>query len=192
MARPAQFPITIKAGATAIKIYRSPLRVPVALDPQAAPGPAGAVPKVTIYDSYVVVFYRGGKRVRHRFNALDLAQAEAARLRASLLNEDSAGFQITGDDLLAYTQASHLAQTFDLSLDQLAKEYAAARKVLGNVGLLEAAHFYNSHGKTVKERKSVPQVAEELLAGLKADNKSDYPFGIWNGGLGCLPVSSRG
>ena len=174
MARPSQFPITIKAGATAIKIYRSPLRVPVAPDPQAAPGPAGAEPEVTTYDSYVVVFYRGGKRVRHRFNALDLAQAEAARLRASLLNEDSAGLQITGDDLLAYTQASHLAQAFDLSLDQLAKEYAAARKVLGNVGLLEAVHFFNRHGNTVKERKSVPQVVEELSAGLRADNKSDY------------------
>ena len=46
MARPSQFPITIRAGATAIKIYRSPQRVEVT---------TAAQPKVVTYDSYIVV-----------------------------------------------------------------------------------------------------------------------------------------
>ncbi len=173
MARPSQFPITVKAGATAIKIYRSPQLVKVAAEPNARPAP-GKKTKVVTYDSYVVVHYRGGQRHRQRCKSLELAQTEAARVRASLLNEDTAGLQITGTDLVAYNQACHIAKGFGISTDQLAKEYATARKLLGEVSLLEAVHFYDRFGKTLKAKKTVPEVVEELIAGLKADNKSDY------------------
>ncbi len=173
MARPPQFPITIKAGATAIKIYRSPQQVKVAPKANARPA-SGRKAKVVTYDSYVVVHYRGGNRQRQRFKSLELAQTEAARVRASLLNEDSAGLQITGTDLVAYNQACHIAKGFGISPDQLAKEYATARKILGEVSILEAAHFFDRYGKTVKEKRTVPEVVEELLTGLKADNKSSY------------------
>ena len=173
MARPSQFPITVKAGATAIKIYRSPQLVKIAAEAN-APTVAGKKPKVVTYDSYVVVHYRGGQRHRQRCKSLELAQTEAARVRASLLNEDTAGLQITGTDLVAYNQAGHIAKGFGISTDQLAKEYATARKLLGEVSLLEAVHFYDRFGKTLKAKKTVPEVVEELIAGLKADNKSDY------------------
>ncbi len=168
MARPSQFPITTKAGATAIKIYRSPLRVPITSGPKAHTG------KVTSYDSYLVVHYRGGKRQRQRFKSLGLAQTEVSRVRALLLNEDASGLQLTGKDLLAFSQASRVAQELGLSLDTLANEHAAARKILGEVSVIEAAHFFERYGKTVKEKKTVSEVAEELIAGLKADKKSDY------------------
>lgn len=168
MPKPPQFPVTLKAGATAIKIYRSPLRVPVASESGTNSG------EFTDYDSYVVVHYRAGKRQRQRFKSLELAQTEAARVRALLLNEDSSGLQLTGKDLLAFNQASQVAKGLGVSLDMLANEHAAAKKILGEVSVLAAAHFYERYGKTVKEKKTVPEVAEELVAGLKADNKSDY------------------
>lgn len=168
MPKPLQFPITVKAGATAIKIYRNPLRVPITAGPKANTG------AVTSYDSYLVVHYRAGKRQRQRFNSLELAQTEAARVRALLLNEDASGLQLTGRDLLAFSQANRVAQQFGVSLDTLANEHAAAKKILGDVSILEAAQFYDRYGKTVKEKKTVSAVAEELIAGLKADHKSDY------------------
>ena len=140
MARPSQFPITVKAGATAIKIYRSPQLVKVAAEPNARPAP-GKKTKVVTYDSYVVVHYRGGQRHRQRCKSLELAQTEAARVRASLLNEDTAGLQITGTDLVAYNQACHIAKGFGISTDQLAKEYATARKLLGDVSLWPRTFF---------------------------------------------------
>lgn len=173
MARPSKFPITVKAGATAIKIYRSPQLVKIAAEPNAPPA-AGKKPKIVTYDSYVVVHYRGGQRHRQRCKSLELAQTEAARVRVSLLNEDTAGLQITGTDLVAYNQAGHIAKGFGISTDALAKEYATARKLLGEVSLLEAVHFYDRFGKTLKAKKTVPEVVEELIAGLKADNKSSY------------------
>jgi integrase len=168
MAKPQKFPMTVKAGATAIKIYRSPLRVPVTSGPKANTG------AVTNYDSYLVVHYRAGKRERRRFNSVELAQAEAARIRALLLNEDASGLQLTGRDLLAFSQANRMAQEFSVSLETLATEYAAAKKILGEVSVIEAAQFYRRYGTTVKEKKTVGEVAAELIAGLKADHKSEY------------------
>ena len=165
MARRSQFPITIKAGGTAIKIYRSPQRVKVA---------AAGRTKVVTYDSFVVVHYRGGTRHRQRFSELALAQAEAARIRALLLNEDAVGLQLTGKDLLVYSQAVADAQLAGVPLDQLTKEYVAAKKQLGGVSLAEAVRFYERHGRSVKADKLIPEVVEELMAGLRADNKSDY------------------
>ena len=168
MPKPPKFPITLTAGATAIKIYRSPLRVPV------VSGAGVKTGEVTSYDSFVVVHYRAGKRKRQRFKSLELAQAEAGRVRASLLNEDSSGLQLTGKDLLAFTQANRVAEELGMPLDLLAHEHAAAKKILGEVSLLEAAQFYDRHGKTVKAQKNIPEVVAELIAGLKADHKSDY------------------
>lgn len=73
-----------KAGATAIRIYRSPLRV----NPND--------PKSKSYDSFLVVHYLGGTRVRTRFKSLELAQTEVDRIRTLLLNQDLAAFQLTG------------------------------------------------------------------------------------------------
>lgn len=63
MPKPLQFPTTVKAGATAVKIYRNPLRVPITSGPKANTG------AVASYDSYLVVHYRAGKHQRQRFNS---------------------------------------------------------------------------------------------------------------------------
>lgn len=122
MPKPLQFPTTVKAGATAVKIYRNLLRVPITSGPKANTG------AVASYDSYLVVHYRAGKRQRQRFNSLELAQTEAARVRALLLNEDASGLQLAGRDLLAFSQANRVAQQFGVALDPLANEHAAANK----------------------------------------------------------------
>ncbi len=69
MARKKQFPITTKVGATVIRIYKSPLH---AKDEKG---------KRTSYDSFLVVYYRGGTRVRARFKSLEFAQNEVDRVR---------------------------------------------------------------------------------------------------------------
>lgn len=37
-----------------------------------------------------------------------------------------------------------------------------------------AVWFYERHGRSVKADKLIPEGVEELMAGLRADNKSDY------------------
>jgi integrase len=161
MGRKREFPITLKAGATAIKIYYSPHRVQLQS-------------KERQYDSYVVSYYRGEKRFRARFNSLEDAETEAQRIQTSILNEDLAALQLTGRDRLVYARAQEVAEKIGVDLDVMAKEYAAARQGLGSTTLTEAVEFHNRFGKTVKENKTVPSIVEELLSALRSDEVSEY------------------
>lgn len=158
MARQVTFPITVTAGGTAIKIYRSPLK--------------GSDSKR--YDSYIVAYYRGGNRLRCRFSTLQEARDKADSVRTALLNEDTTALQLTGQDSVIYARAKNLIAGFGIGLDQVAQEYKDSRDVLGTTSLIEAARFYERFGKTVKEAKTIPAIVEELNANLKADNKSSY------------------
>lgn len=175
MAKQITFPVTIMAGATAIKIYRSPLTIkPAAQDQNAQASTASGAPKIKAYDSYVVAYYRGGERIRCRFNSLQEARDKANAIQTQLLNNDLVALNLTGKDSLVFTQATAIAKKFGLTLDQLAREFAEAREILGDISLTEAARFFDRYGKTVKERKAIPAIVKELVDGLKADNKSEY------------------
>lgn len=178
MSKRTPFPITIKAGATAIKIYRSPLKVSASVKPSAegngTPANRSDAPSTKVYDSYMVSFYRGGKRERKRFASLELARGEAERVRTSLLNEDLAALQLTGQDRLVYVRAGQVAAKLGIALDTLAQEFLEARKILGDVSVLAAAKFYAQHGQSIRRRANTADVVEELLAGFQADHKSGY------------------
>jgi integrase len=122
----------------------------------------------------VVSYYSGGKRIRSRFNSFPEARDKANAVKTALLNDDSTALQITGEDSLIYARAKNIVSHLRIALDQMAKEYADARKTLGAVSLPEAVHFYERFGKTVKEIKSIPAIVDELNANLLADGKSEY------------------
>src|SRR5687767_14930389 len=116
MARQRQFPITIKAGSTPLKIYFAPLKIKI-------PKNDGQALKYKRYDSFLVSYYRGGKRVRLRFNTLEDAQTKAQTIQTAILNEELSVLELTGKDLLIYSEANTLAKELGVSLDVLAKEY---------------------------------------------------------------------
>jgi integrase len=126
------------------------------------------------YDSYLVSYYRGGRRFRTRFNLLESAETEAQRIQTLILNEDLAALQLTGRDRLIYVRAKDVVDKSEVDLDVMAKEYAAAKQHLGSTPLLQAIEFYNRFGKTIKENKTVPLIVEELLTALRSDKASDY------------------
>jgi integrase len=172
MAKKPVFPVTVRAGATAIKIYRNPLMTSTLPAGAEQNGDARVTGKS--YDSYLVAYYRGGKRTRSRFNTLEDARTEADRVRALVLNEDLTALDLKGNDRLIYARASETAKAIGASLDILVEQAAEAKKILGSVGLIEAARFYDRYGKTVTQIKTIPQIVEELTTGLEADKKSDY------------------
>ena len=172
MARQASFPITIMAGGTAIKIYRSPLKSPTTSTEPGIPAPDNAQPKS--YDSYVVAYYQGGRRLRSRFNSLQQARDKADAVRTAFLNEDSTALQLTGQDSMIYVRAKNLIARLGVSLDQVAQEYKDAREALEKTPLMEAVRFYERFGKSVKAAKSIPSIVDELNAELLADGKSEY------------------
>lgn len=170
MAKQPTFPITIMAGGTAIRIYLDPLK---AADAKPGSTSAGANECKT-YNSYVVSYYQSGKRVRTRHNSLQLARDKADSVKIAILNGDLTALTLKGEDSVIYSRAKNLLTGLGMSLDEVAKEYMAARAVLGNITLMEAVRFYDRFGKTVTIDKSIPAIVAELNGNLKADGKSEY------------------
>jgi len=144
-----KFPLTIKAGSSAVKIYRE------------------SRPDSSIY--YKLSYHLGGKRHRPSFANLDEAKNEAAAKAAQLARGDVDAMQLNGKDRLAYGRALEAIRTLGMPLDAAAIDYAEARKILKNNSLLDAARFYmrhHGHGITGKS------VSEAFAAFLEAKTKA--------------------
>jgi hypothetical protein len=92
MAKRITFPLTIKAGATAIRIYKNPMR-------------KNRNGESKMYGSFVVSYYRAGRRERKRLKSLNLARDEADRIKGLILNEDLVVLELKGHDRIIYAQA---------------------------------------------------------------------------------------
>jgi integrase len=147
-----RFPIIIRAGSSAVRIYR---------DRKAAG------------DYYRVVYHLGGKRHRLHFNDLERARAEAAAKAAQLARGDVDAAQLSGKDRLAYGRALDAVKEFEIPLDAAAIEYAQARKILDGHSLTEAAKFYMKHHGRGVTAKSVADAVSEFLNAKRAEGRSE-------------------
>src|SRR5260370_18304794 len=137
-----RFPIVVKRGSCAVKIYRDRK-------------PTGTY--------YRVAYHIGGKR--HRLHHNDLAKAidEAEAKAAQLSRGDIDAVQLTGRDRLVYGRALEAIREHGLPLDAAALEYSEARKLLDGVPLVDAARFYSRHhGRGIK-RKSSPDAVDAII-----------------------------
>jgi len=159
------------AGSTAIKIYLNPLK---ASGQESSKSSAAEPHAGKSYDSYVVSYYQGGKRIRTRHNSLQSARDKADSVKSAILNDDATALTLKGEDSLVYARAKNLIKHLGVSLDEVAKEHAAVREILGEITVMEAVRFYDRFGKTVTAKKSIPTIVQELLSNLKADGKSEY------------------
>ena len=151
-AKADSFPLTVKAGSTAVKIYRDSK-------------PSG--------DYFRVVYHLGGKRHRLNFRDLDKARAEAQAKAAQLARGDADAVQLTGKDRLAYGRALDAVKEFGIPLDAAAIEYTEARKILGGHPLTEAARFFMRHHGRGLEGKPVADAVEAFKAEKRAEGRSE-------------------
>lgn len=142
-----KFPLTIKRGSCAVKIYQDKTK------------PSGTYFRVS--------FYMGGRRCGLNFADLDAAKAEAEAKAAQLSRGDLDALHITGKDRLIYGRALEAVRHLDVALDAAAMEYAEAKKNLGGFSLLEATRFYmRHHGRGIRP-KPVADAVEEMIAAKK-------------------------
>jgi hypothetical protein len=140
MAKQPTFPITIMAGSTAIKIYLDPLK---ASSPEPSKTTSADFDDSKTYNSYVVSYYQGGKRIRIRKNSLQAARDKADSIKTAILNEDTTALTLKGEDMIIYSRAKKLINHLGVSLDEVAKEYAVACGILRDITLVEAVRFYD-------------------------------------------------
>ena len=151
-AKSDSFPLTVKAGSTAVKIYRDSK-------------PSG--------DYFRVVYHLGGKRHRLNFRDLDRARAEARAKAAQLARGDVDAVQLTGKDRLAYGRALDAVKDFGIPLDAAAIDYAEARRILGGHPLTEAARFFMRHHGRGLEGKPVAEAVEAFKAEKRVEGRSE-------------------
>ena len=145
-----RFPIVVKRGSSAVKIYRDRKS-------------EGMYYRVIYYTKTIV----GGKEKseRHRLNFSDLQEAtNEAEAKASWLSRlDGDALQFSGGDRHIYARALDAVKKFEIPLDTVASEYADARKILEGVPLIDAVRFYaRHHGKGIK-RQSVASAVDEMI-----------------------------
>ena len=150
-AKRIRFPIIVKRGSCAVKIYRDRK-------------PTGTY--------YRVAYHIGGKRHRLHHNDLEKAIAEAEAKAAQLSRGDIDAVQLTGRDRLVYGRALEAIRDHALPLDAAAIEYSEARKLLDGVTLVDAARFYSRHHGRGITRKSVGDAVDAMIAAKKTKGVS--------------------
>lgn len=138
-----KFPMIVKRGSCAVKIYRD------------------QKPQGTYFR---VAYHLGGKRHRLNFHDLEAATLEAEAKASQLARGDVDAVQLSGRDRLIYGRALDAVKEFDLPLDAAAIEYSEARKVLDGAALMDAARFYARHHRRGIRRKAVADAVEEMIA----------------------------
>lgn len=166
-----RFPIVVKRGSCAVKIYRDRK-------------PTGTY--------YRVAYHLGGRRHRLHHNDLQKAIDEAEAKAAQLSRGDVDAVQITGRDRLVYGRALEAVKQFDVPLDAAAIDYSEARKLLDGVPLMDAARFYARHHQRGVKRKTVADAVDDVIAAKKAKGVSDvylrdlrYRLGVFKKAFHC-------
>jgi len=159
--KPRVFPVLIERGPTGLKgtakIYSTPVKV-----------------KGEGYDSFTVVYYELGKRQRERFNQYAKAHSYAEEKAIQLSGGEVAAVSLKNGDQRIYGAAVESLRPFDVSLDFAVREFVAARKLLGDVSLLDAAKFYARHGRSITKEDSLEKIHTAMLKALKSDGRSEY------------------
>ncbi len=152
----SEFPMVLKQGSSEVKIYETPVTV------------SGKA-----YSQYALCYWLGGKRVRQRFSDLDKAKAEAQAAVIKLANADGEALRLLPSDRAVYVQALELLRPLAKPLNLAVDEYvSAANRLPPGVSLAEVVSDYLRRHPSTMVRRTVKEVAAELIADQKARGSS--------------------
>ena len=151
----SKWPMTIKRGGSAVKIYRQKHR-------------NGHV--------YQTIHWLAGKQLRKTFAAFNDAKTHAEE-QATLLHSGHLDIaQMHSHDREAFTAAQRLLKPLDMPLLDAVREYVAAAKALpAGASMLAAAKDYAQRHPENAPKKTVAEVIAEFLAA-KAQDKASYRY----------------
>lgn len=121
-------------------------------------------------ESYLIAYYLKGHRQRETFRGpLDAAKARAEEIAKQI------GSQTAGDGILPLADCQIYLNSVDrlkplgVPLAAAVEEYIAARQRIGGRSLSEAVEFFAKHAALDIPRKTLEEVAQELLDAKRAD-----------------------
>lgn len=178
MSKPDKFPVIVKRGSVAVKIYYTPTKG---------------------RDSFTLAYWHNGKRNRPTFSDFSEAKREAEKIALQLTSGDLDVLTLTSADRASYLRARQLLDPLGISLESAAAELAEAKKALGSVPLSRAAEYYlKRHPSNIKPRL-VSDVVVELLVSKRGDGLSEgylqhlrYDLGKFSSSFQCSITSITG
>jgi hypothetical protein len=81
-----------------------------------------------------------------------------------ILNGETEAIALTPQDCRIYVAARAALDPLDLQVDAIAREVAAAHKLVGSASITELAKFYQRHDHVARSRRTVRQVFDEMIA----------------------------
>src|SRR5438093_752891 len=150
MTMQTRFPITVRRGSVAVKIYHQ----------------ASA-------NVFTLMYYQDGERKRPSFADLQTAREQAGAIADRLARGDVGSLVLKDAARLQYARAQECLAPLGVPLDIAASEYAQALAILNSNGsLVEAArHFASTHAGAILPRRTEDLVAD-LIEARKRDGSS--------------------
>jgi hypothetical protein len=150
-------PVEIKRGNVTVKIYAGRNRVPD-----------------KVYPQFTLVYYDGSQRKKLRFADISDAKREAELVATKLANGENEVLRLTSTDRAIYMQAVAHLRPLGIPLNVAVLEYISAVKSLPEgTTLKQAVDLIRRHDPASFEKRTVRQVADEMLAAKRAANLSD-------------------
>jgi hypothetical protein len=149
-------PIEVKRGNVIVKIYQGNNRV-----------------NGVNYPQFTLTYYEGAERKKRRFADLAEARREADFTAEKLSKGEGQVLHLTSVDRTIYVQAIEHLRPLNVPLNVAVLEYASAVKQLPQGATLkEAVDFFRKRNPASLEKRTVRQVADEMLAAKRAANLS--------------------
>lgn len=130
-------------------------------------------------ESYLLAYYKEARRKMER-----VASIEDARRRAKVLIEELSAGKVhvttfTLKQTTAITDAVEIISPFKLSITEVARQFAEAQKLLGDVPILHAAQFYAKHLEgeakhSVLATITLPDLITRYLASIEGKKSKRY------------------
>ena len=125
------------------------------------------------YERFFVVYYDGAKRKKLTLSSLEEAKREAALHATKLANGENEVLRLTSTDRTIYVQAVQQLRPLNVPLNVAVLEYTSALKSLPDGATLkEAVDFFRRRNPATVQKRTVRQVADEMLAAKRAANLS--------------------
>ncbi len=104
-----------------------------------------------------------GNRRFKTFGEYQDAKNEAEKVNASFSTGNADTLVLSSREAAAYRRAADVLRPINISVDQVASEYAQAQKILDGSSLIEAVRYYARRYPKSLPRKTVSEIVEELI-----------------------------
>ncbi len=130
-------------------------------------------------ESYLLTYYAEGERERERAPDLEAARKRAKQLISELNDGKVHVASFTLKQTAAITDAVEIIRPFNVSITEAARQFAEARRILGNISLLQAAEFYAKHLERearhgVLQPVTLPDLVTKYLTAIESKKSKRY------------------